>query len=394
MRSRSSEVGLIYVAGLVQGLALVTFPAASSVFTSPHGFGFGASRYGMMFVPQVVLAILASSLGPSLARRWTLKRVLQAGLAADLLAMALLAASRLLVDVSGAAYGVLLVATGSLGFGFGAAVMAMNTFAQKFSPGREDRSVLALNALLGAGTALAPLFVSIFIGAGAWWLMPVMVAVALAGLLFVSTKEPLDVPAGAAGGASRSERLPRRFWLFAAAVFLYGIVETLNGNWSGPYLSERGVSVRGASVALMTFWAMVTIGRVLFATVSSRVTTRWIFVGLPILLVAAFQMISRAGGEAGDIAAFGVAGLGCSAFFPLCISLSGQEYPQLAAAMSGGIVAFYQVGYGVAAFGVGPLRDFAGLTFQAIYSLGSIVSAAMFAVALAVAARTVRVSAQ
>jgi hypothetical protein len=144
----------------------------------------------------------------------------------------------------------------------------------------------------------------------------------------------------------------------------------------------------------MTFWAMVTIGRVLFATVSSRVTTRWIFVGLPILLVAAFQMISRAGGEAGDIAAFGVAGLGCSAFFPLCISLSGQEYPQLAAAMSGGIVAFYQVGYGVAAFGVGPLRDFAGLTFQAIYSLGSIVSAAMFAVALAVAARTVRVSAQ
>jgi integral membrane sensor domain MASE1 len=59
MPSRS-EVGLIYVIGLVQGLALVTFPAASSIFTSPSGFGFGASRYGMMFVPQVILAILAS----------------------------------------------------------------------------------------------------------------------------------------------------------------------------------------------------------------------------------------------------------------------------------------------------------------------------------------------
>src|SRR6516164_5855953 len=86
MRLRS-EVGLIYVIGLVQGLALVTFPAASSIFTSPSGFGFGASRYGLMFIPQVVLAVLASSLGPALARRWTLKRVLQAGLIADLLAM-------------------------------------------------------------------------------------------------------------------------------------------------------------------------------------------------------------------------------------------------------------------------------------------------------------------
>src|SRR5215475_6027360 len=102
-----SEAGLIYVIGLVQGLALVTFPAASSIFTSSHGFGFGASRYGMMFIPQVVLAILASSLGPTLARRWTLKRVLQAGLVTDLLAMALLAASRLLIEVPDAAYGVL-----------------------------------------------------------------------------------------------------------------------------------------------------------------------------------------------------------------------------------------------------------------------------------------------
>src|SRR5215475_7276262 len=100
-----SEAGLIYLIGLVQGLALVTFPAASSIFTSSHGFGFSASHYGMMFVPQVILAILASSVGPSLARRRTLKRVLQAGLSADLLAMILLAGSQLLVDVPGAAYG-------------------------------------------------------------------------------------------------------------------------------------------------------------------------------------------------------------------------------------------------------------------------------------------------
>src|SRR6516225_5073187 len=218
---RRAEVRLIYVTGLVQGLALVTFPAANSIFTSPHGFGFSASRYGMMFIPQVILAILASSLGPSLARRWTLKRVLLAGLSADLLAMTLLALSRLLQDFPGAAYITLLVATGALGFGFGATVMAANTYAEKFSPGRENRAVLVLNALLGLGTALAPLFVAIFLGLGVWWLMPLMVAVGLVALLLISANEPLE--ASMAADSSSSKHLPGGFWLFAAAVLLYGI---------------------------------------------------------------------------------------------------------------------------------------------------------------------------
>src|SRR5579863_9315219 len=123
---RRAEVGLVYTTALVQGVALVTFPAASSIFTSPDGYGISASRYGMMFIPQVILAIVASSLGPALARRWTLKRVLRAGMSADLLSMILLALSRFLPGSSGVAYGILLVATGSLGFGFGTVVMALN----------------------------------------------------------------------------------------------------------------------------------------------------------------------------------------------------------------------------------------------------------------------------
>jgi MFS transporter, FHS family, glucose/mannose:H+ symporter len=387
--SRRAEVGLVYTTALAQGLALVTFPAASSIFTSPDGYGFSASRYGMMFIPQVILAILASSFGPAMARRYTLKRVLQAGMSADVLAMILLALSRLLTGLPGAAYALLLIATGSLGFGFGAVVMALNTYAEEFSPGREDRAVLSLNALLGAGTALAPLLVAFFLGLGAWWLLPLTVAAAMLGLLLFSAREQLEVSIHNAADPAVSKRLPPRFWLFASAVLLYGIAETLNGNWSGPYLTgDRGVTAGGASLALAAFWAMVTIGRILFAALSSKTTVRWIFAGLPVLMVAAFQLISHAGGETSGIFAFGLAGLGCSAFFPLCISLSGQEFPGFAAAMSGELVAFYQVGYGVAAFGVGPLRDITGGPLGMVYFFGSLVAAAMLIVALAVVART------
>jgi MFS transporter, FHS family, glucose/mannose:H+ symporter len=383
-----SEVFLVYLTGLAQGLALVTFPAASSIFTSPHGYDLSASDYGLMFVPQVILAIAASSLGPSLAKRWSLKRVLQAGLSANLLAMALLAFSALMQHLSGVVYGILLVATGSLGFGFGATVMALNTYAAQFFPRRADRAILALNALLGAGTALAPLFVAIFVGLGVWWILPVIVAVALMALLLCTFRTPLQASVGDAKKTHGLKWFPLRFWLYAAAVLLYGIVETLNGNWSGQYLTgERGVSAQGASYALTAFWAMVTIGRVLFATLSSKIEARWIYAGLPILLVAAFQVVSRANSQTSGIVAFGFAGLGCSAFFPLCISLSGQEFPRLAAAMAGAMVAFYQAGYGVAAFGVGPLRTFTGLSFRTIYSFGSLVAGAILAVSLAVAFR-------
>jgi fucose permease len=168
---------------------------------------------------------------------------------------------------------------------------------RNFSP-----AVLALNALLGAGTALAPVFVIVFVGLGAWWLLPVLVGIVLLVLLLFSVRAPLQVAAdrdrSAPGRATTASAgflrgLPRRFWLYAAVVLLYGIVETLNGNWSTLYLTQqRSVPTQWASLALTAFWAMVTVGRVLAAVLSSRVPARWIYLGLPVLLVVAFLGIA------------------------------------------------------------------------------------------------------
>ena len=87
------------------------------------------------------------------------------------------------------------------------------------------------------------------------------------------------------------------------------------------------------------------------------------------------------------IVVFGLAGLACSAFLPLSISFGGDEFPNLSAVMAGGLIAFYQLGYGVAAFGTGPLRDLVGLQFSTIFAAGSIVALPLVVIALFVIRR-------
>ena len=191
-----------------------------------------------------------------------------------------------------------------------------------------------------------------------------------------------------ARGACSTEALPRRYWLYATAVFLYGILETLNGNWAPLYLSgERGVSPRGASMALAAFWAMVTVGRVLVAALSVRVPARSIYLALPVLLLITFQLASRVQGETGGILVFGMAGLACSAFLPLSISFGGGEFPRLAAVVAGGLIAFYQLGYGVAAFATGPLRDLMQLPFSMIFASGSAIAVPLIVIAALIVRR-------
>jgi hypothetical protein len=49
--ARKAEVNAVYAAGLVQGIALITFPAASTIFTDPSQYGPSNTQYGTMFLP-------------------------------------------------------------------------------------------------------------------------------------------------------------------------------------------------------------------------------------------------------------------------------------------------------------------------------------------------------
>ena len=238
------------------------------------------------------------------------KRVYLLGLACTV-AMVLLLASTLVKSHQPVAYPSLLAATAFLGAGFGLAVPVLNTYTSVFHPGRVDRAVLVLNALLGLGTALAPVLVAIFVGLGFWWGLPIVSTVLLVGLLLVSLRLLLR--------------------------------------------AEVGTPAAQASLALAAFWTMVTVGRVLFAAIGKWLTRPHAIAG---------------------IAVFALAGLGCSALLPLTISFGEEDLTAISAAMAGGVIALLPARYGIAAFGVGPLKD-AGISLSALFGFTAIVAAVM-----------------
>jgi fucose permease len=389
MASRG-EIGAVYAGGVAQGIVLVAFP----IFTSPAHYNLSQTQYGGMFVPQAITAILASLLGAGLTRKIGGKRVLLVGLAADFVSMALLFLSQFAMGTPSAYYA-LLAATALLGVGFGFVVPSLNTFTAAFFPEMVDRAILTLNALLGVGTALAPIFATIFVGLGFWWGLPLLMALLTVGLILFTLRLPLaDSEAAAAnvGHAQVSAKttMPARFWLYAAFALIYGVCETMNGNWATIFLSKTLLaSTTVASMALTCFWVSVTGGRMLFAAVEKWIPERYTFQTLPLLMVAAFIVVSYVPNASPlqAILPFALAGLTCSALLPLVISFGQVELVSRRASVAGALIGFYQMGYGLAAFGVGPVENLFHLSLGAVFGLTSLAAAALFTIALAITAR-------
>jgi predicted MFS family arabinose efflux permease len=163
----------------------------------------------------------------------------------------------------------------------------------------------------------------------------------------------------------------------------------MNGNWAQLDMTqELGASVTHASIALGAFWGMVTVGRIVFAGIERRFPTWRTYHLLPFVLalaLAAVWQLPHAAGLLG-VLAFGLAGFGCSALLPLTISFDQEQLARIATAVAGGVIAFYQLGYGIAAIGGGKLQD-AGTPLPTLFAWAAVAALAMGVLSLVLARR-------
>jgi fucose permease len=92
------------------------------------------------------------------------------------------------------------------------------------------------------------------------------------------------------GGASMREALGRGIvWMQVGLFFIYAGVEASAGQWLFTLMTEgRGVEVAVAGVMVGTYWAALTVGRIVFgqvaAVMSAEAVLRWVtFLGVVVL---------------------------------------------------------------------------------------------------------------
>src|SRR5262245_10946778 len=166
--ARLSTLLAVYGTALLNGLAVVSFPASANELKTAHGFS--DAQYGAIFLPQVALTIMGSAVGGALARRLGLLRLLRFALLAFMGAQAALAFT---AHAGAAAYGALLAGTALVGLGFGLAAAPLNTLPGVLFPQRADSALVALHTVIGAGFAVGPLLFGALAESGLWQTGPI-----------------------------------------------------------------------------------------------------------------------------------------------------------------------------------------------------------------------------
>ncbi len=382
--TRFAGIAVVYLSALLQGIALILFPAAGALFTSPEFHNLSDGQFGVLFTPQIIGAIAASMFASRLVRRFSMQRVFQLGLLANLLAMLLLATSHLVIGTGLPVFLLLLAGTAAVGAGFGLTLTVLNAYAFDLFRNHADAAVTTLHVLTGSGQAAAPLLLATFRDAGLWWGAPLVVLVALALMLGIQaplalrlSMEGSPLPATSVANkpcAPPDNRLPPRIWIFGLVVFFYGASEATFGNWSTIYLEDNaGLDPALAAQGLALFWGAVALGRVLFALATIWLRPQVLYPLAPLLIAASFIVLPLVQGTTASLLVLAVAGLAMSFFFPLSISMASAEEPDMVDAVSGTMVAGIQLGIGASALLVGQLTNVLALPtifqFSSVYGL-------------------------
>jgi hypothetical protein len=81
---------------------------------------------------------------------------------------------------------------------------------------------------------------------------------------------------------------------------------------------------------------------------------------------------------------FALAGLACSGFFPMTVGYGETAFPELVTVAAAWLIAAYQLGYGIAAFGAGALERV--ISLSVIFASAAILAGVMALLATRVVA--------
>jgi fucose permease len=188
---------------------------------------------------------------------------------------------------------------GILGIGAGIIDSALNTFA---AVQYGSRVLNWMHAAFGLGAAVGPLVMTAILSSGlSWSLGYVIVALAQLGLAagYFLTRERFTRSTAASQAATSSSsgsarRLLRNplIWISLALFFVYAGTEVTAGQWSfSLFVQSRETPTAVAGLLVSAYWGCLTLGRVLFGVLVTRVSTDSLLRACIVVAIAAGGVI-------------------------------------------------------------------------------------------------------
>jgi fucose permease len=175
----------------------------------------------------------------------------------------------------------MVIVGGVLGIGAGIIDAALNTFAAV----RYGSRVLNwMHAAFGLGAAVGPLVMTAILSSGLSWSVGyVLVALAQLALAlgywltrerFTRSTAASRASTSSSSGSTRSLLRNPLIWLSLALFFVYAGTEVTAGQWSfSLFVQSRETPTAVAGLLVSAYWGSLTLGRVLFGVLVTRVST-------------------------------------------------------------------------------------------------------------------------
>lgn len=359
---RSSVVAAVSVYGgaLIIGLTLVSFPASSTYLRAAHGLS--DTAYGAIYLPQLLAAIVGALAGGALAGRMSLRAMYLTALVSFALAQGLLASS---AGVSlQLALSTVMCATAAFGFGFGFGGGPLNAAVTLLFPRAPYAAITALHMVAGAGLTIGPFVFAHLAAKGSWIAGPVTLSIGSLILIVCAAASRWPEPVRRRE-ANETWPAPARsafFWITALIAVLYSVAEGTFSNWALIYVhEERGLPTSSAALALTCFWAALTLGRLLASFLVLHVRPMAFLIALPLLTIASFLYLPHVSSHATALLGFALAGLACSAFFPMLVGFAADPHPKHVSWIASMLTAAMMLGVGIGSYAVGAFRSVVSL---------------------------------
>lgn len=281
----------------------------------------------------------------------------------------------------------IIVASFFLGSGGGAIDSSINTFAaSRFTAS----TVNWLHAFYGVGATTGPLIITFMLANDFEWyhgyIAVASIQLSLA-ILFFFTKQRWQVSSSHGEHHATSEyfqtlKLPI-VWIYMLIFFLYTGLEQGFGQWLFTILTRsRGISEEQAGLWASAYWGSLTIGRIIFGIVLTRIPVNRVLVGAVLGIVAGAALFALNVNGALNLSGIVILGIANAPVFPSLISVTpiriGKEH---AATAIGVQISMAMLGAALVPGFAGFLSDAFGLeVITRVFAIGAALLAGLYLV--------------